>query len=338
MNKVGILGTGVYIPERVVSNNDLEGIVRDYDAEKSGMNLDAWIQKYYGVKERRWGPADEMPSEQAAKAALHALENANMTAGDIDFIILNTSFGDYVQPTTAALVQRIIKMRSNTFALELNMPCPGGVYSMVVAYNFIATGRYKTGLVLGVDKMSGLVNHDKFMLTSLFGEGAGAVVLSASGKESVVDYYLGSKGEEGDEKEYASKILAGGAKHPASAKTVANEMHHLSINGDKIARYVDYTISDTIHALLERNELTLNDIRYIVPHQAGYKTVLKGTRLAGIPDEKVVFTLHKYGNTSAASTLITLHELHSLEIQPNDLVIMVGMGSGLNWGGVLIKW
>ena len=337
MNKIGIIGTGSYTPPKVVSNADLEKIVKNYDAEKGKGSLDEWVRRRYGISERRWAAADELPSDMATEACRNAIQKAGLTPSDIDFLILNTAYGDYHQPTTATSVQRNLGMRSDTFALEVNLPCGGPVFGLSVAHNFILSGRYKYGIVVGVDKMSLLIDQEDFRMVSLFGEAAGACILGAVETGGIIDYHLGSKGEEGAESEYALVIPGGRAAHPSSPKTVEEKLHFLYMNGGIVDDFIQTYFTDTIRLLLERNQLDAQNFGYLVPHQAARNSILKNTQKAGIPDEKVFFTLEKFGNTSSASILLTLDHAMSQNLPQGSHLLLVGMGGGLNWGGVLIQ-
>ena len=335
--KVGILTTGIYLPEREVTNLDLEKQVTNFDPLISGCTLDQWIQKHYGIIARRIGRPDELPSEMASKAALDALEKAGLGASEIDFIVLNTAFGDYNQPTTATAVQQKLNMRENSFALELNMPCAGPVYGIVVAIGLISTGMYKRGLVIGVDKMSSLVDPCDFKMASMFGEGAGACVVTSNGPNLIQTWDLGSSGEKGAESEFALLIKGGKAANPFFFSKNTPGDHFLKMNGKKVEDLILKSISTGIEKVAKSAGLTTDDIKYIVPHQAAKKAILGATRALNIIDEKVVFSLPELGNTSSASLLITLDQLFKIGVNKGDSVVLVGMGAGLNWGSLLFK-
>ncbi len=332
---IGILSTGGYVPSSVITNADLSSMVKDFDPQRAGRSLNEWIQEHYGISERRW--SDEMPSHQATQAAKIAIDNSGLKKEDIDFIILNTSFGDYPQPTTATAVQHNLGLRSDVFAVEINMPCAGPIYGLSMAYAMINMGKYRNGLVIGVDKMTELIDKEAFMLASLFGEGAGAAVVSRDKGHKILDFHLGSKGEVGEEQDYGLVIPAGKAKHPVSQRTLEEKLHYLHLRGGVVNEFVLGSIMDTVKELVVKQGLQPNDIPTVVPHQAGKNLIVKGLMKEGFKEEQLCFTLGKYGNTSAASILLTLDKFWN---KPNagEKVLLLGMGGGLNWGGVLLQW
>jgi len=341
MRNIGILSTGHSAGSRILTNDDLASMLRSYDAAKAGRPLSQWYLEHYGIEQRRWSTPDEVPSIMATKAAEIAISRAKLTPQDIDFIVLNTASGDYQQPTTATSVQRNLGMRKDTFAMEINMPCAGPIFDMASALGFM-TGvggeRYRYGLAIGVDMMTSKIDMNDFVRAGLFGDAAGAVVLSPVKAGGILDYVLGSKGEEGEEKDYALLVPAGGAARPPSYETVDQRLHDLKMNGKKVHDFATVAIKDTINVLLKRNNITQKDISYIVPHQGAQPLVLDGTRHANIPDEKVVFTVGSYGNTGGGSVLVTLDKLYSeIRLKEGELVILVGMGAGLTWGGMLYE-
>jgi|GEM_PF-816444 len=335
---VGIVSTGIYIPSKQISNDALATSVENYDPIQGKGSLDAWIRRRYGIEKRHHSTPEELPSYQGAQAAFQALKRANLQASDIDFLILNTSFGDYAQPTTATAVQHLLGMRPDSFALELNMPCSGPIFGISIARNFLATGQYRYGLVVGVDRMTSLVDQTDFKMAGLFGEGAGACILGRCNSGGIQAVHLGSQGEVGQESDYALYIPAGKAKQPASLESVRGKRHFLHMNGKKVEAFVYRCFKESIHALLKKSGQTPKDIAYVVPHQAAKKLILNGLLPLGFTQEQILFSVAEYGNTSSASILITLDKLTHSPPPSCSSVILVGMGGGLNWGGILYEW
>ncbi|MEZ5009067.1 MAG: ketoacyl-ACP synthase III [Chitinophagales bacterium] len=335
MNNIGIIATGHYVPEAKLTNKALEGIVKNFDPKVANKTLDEWIFNRYGIKSRSF--SDELPSDQATAAAKKAIEKSNIAKEDIDFVILNTAFGDYIQPTTATEVQKKLGLRKDSFALEINMPCGGPTYGISMAHAFINSGKYKYGLVLGVDKMSKLVDLKDFRMAGLFGEGAGAAIVGPTTSNTIVDYVLRSKGEEGNEEDYALCIPAGYAKEVASIESVQKERHYLYMKGRLVEQFVESAVKEVVNYFDDGFGVGPEAITYVVPHQASKKMIIDKLGLAGIEAHKICFTLEEYGNTSAASVLITLDKFID-RFSKNDKVLLVAMGGGLNWGGVLLNF
>lgn len=328
---------GLDIPGRVYENKELEALVQNYDPAKSGVSLSDWVYNHYGIRRRNWAADDEFPSDYGTKAAQKAIADAGLEAQDIDLLVLNTAFGDYIQPTTATLIQQNLGMRPDSFALEINMPCAGPIYSITTAYNFLLGGKYKTALVVGADKMSRLTDPRDFIMGTLFGDGAGALVLGQVPDGGIVDYYLASKGEGPDHEEHALVIPGGFARNPTSAETIDQNMHVLRMHGKQVEGFVDSCMKDIVEHLLPPHRLTIYDLAYLIPHQAAYNTVIHATRELGIPDDIVCFSLEDLANTSAASIFITLIK-HRHKMKPGDKILLAGMGGGLNWGGILYEF
>lgn len=338
-NKVGIISTGAYVPGNVVANADLERIVKNYDPIKGKGSLDHWYRRRYGIIERRWSNPDELPSDMAAAAGKDALRSAGLEASDIDFLILNTAFGDYAQPTTATQVQKKLGMRSNSFALELNLPCAGPVFGMVTAAHFLLGGRYKKGLILGVDKMSELVDKEDFRMAGLFGEAAAGCILGiAESGGNILDFDLGSVGEEGSESEFALVIPGGKAANPASQMTVNERKHFLKMNGGLVESFIQENFVQSIQKLLDTHKLKPGDIKTLIPHQASRKLVQDNMESIGFQEHQIEFTIQDYGNTSSASVFLTLDQAWKKGFEPGDKIILAGMGGGLNWGALLYEF
>lgn len=321
-----ILSTGIGLPENEIKNEELSNIVRNFDSAIAKSTLDQWIQNHYGIKRRRWLTDIALPSELAYTACLQALKRASVNIKEVDFLILNTVYGDFTQPTTATTVQKLLGMKPGSFAFEINMPCSGPIFSLVTAHQFLLSGRYKHGLIVGVDKMSSCIDKKDFIMAGLFGDGAGACLLAPSTK-GIIDYYLSSSGE--DYNDMALSIPGGRSMHPEPSKEFPIQ---LLMNGKKVEHFIDTCFHDIQVNLLNKSD---KQIDFVVPHQASLKAIEKNALKIGIAKEKIISTIEDYGNTSSASIFITLDKLlNSFDIQEKT-IFLAGMGGGLNWGGLL---
>jgi 3-oxoacyl-[acyl-carrier-protein] synthase-3 len=332
---IKIISTGVYLPNRVVSNNELETLVSNYNSATGGGNLDQWIKKHYGIEERRW--SDKLPSDQAVVACERALNRAGIDVSEIDFLILNTAFGDTSQPTTATEVQKKLGMKPGSFAMEINSPCAGSVFGVTTATHFINSGKYQNALVVGVDKMTGLIDMSDFKMAGLFGEGAGACLLSKSVGSGMLAAQLGSAGEEGDPDEYALRVLGGKTLFPAVSSNTSDDYFNLQMNGKLVEDFVHHAFADSVARVIEESKISISEIDHIVTHQAAESLIFRGLEKCGVDSSKAVMTIKEYGNTSAASLLITLDKLFNSNLSVGDKVLLLGMGGGLNWGGILYQ-
>lgn len=332
---VKIASTGVYLPERIVTNAELENTVNNYNPKLGGGSLDYWIRKHYGIEERRW--SNLLPSDQAAQAGQMAIERSGLAVSDIDFLILNTAFGDTSQPTTATEVQKKIGMKPSSFAMEINSPCAGSVFGITTATHFLDSGNYRNALVIGVDKMTELIDMSDFKMAGLFGEGAGACVLSKSQEPSILATHLASSGELGNPLDYALRILGGKALYPTAKNKESEELFYLQMRGRLVEDFVCQSFADSVEKLLSQSGLSGKDINHVVTHQAAESLILNGLNRCGIDSKKATMTIREYGNTSAASMLITLDKLYNSQLEQNQLVLLLGMGGGLNWGGIIYQ-
>ena len=219
---VGILAAGLYVPPKRINNEDLEKIVTNYDATVSGRSLDAWAQDRYGITSRAM--SNELPSEMMAKAIRSATKQAGISLSDIDFLIVNTAFGDYSQPTTATEVQKRLGLKEGVFALEINMPCSGAIYTSVLASSLIQTGGYRHGVVAGAEKMHRLVNMQDFRTAALFGDGAGAFVIGPEAPWQIKKHKLWSLMKRREELDFALSMLGGRAVYPISEQTIQKDI------------------------------------------------------------------------------------------------------------------
>ncbi|MFX3624111.1 MAG: beta-ketoacyl-ACP synthase III [Ectobacillus sp.] len=306
---VGILGIGRYVPEKVVTNHDLEKIMD---------TSDEWVRTRTGIEERRIAEDHIDTSHMAAEAAKEALANAGVSAEQIELILVATVTPDHAFPAVACQVQEQIGAK-NAAAMDLGAACAGFMYGMITAQQFIQTGAYKHVLVIGSDKLSKIVDWSDRNTAVLFGDGAGAVVMGpvADGK-GILSFELGADGS--------------GAMHLYQDKYVI-------MNGREVFKFAVRQMGDSCVNVLEKADLTKEDVDYLVPHQANIRIMEAARQRLELPEEKMSKTIAKFGNTSSSSIPIAIvEELNNGRIKEGDLIIMVGFGGGLTWGAVALRW
>lgn len=326
MKNVKILGTGSSLPEKIVTNFDLAEIVDTNDE---------WIQSRTGIKTRRMATPEEQTSDFAAEASKRALEMAGVKAEDIDLIIVATITPDMPFPSTACLVQEKIGA-TKASAFDLEAACSGFVYGVTVAKQFISTGFYKHVLVVGAETMTKILDFEDRNTCVLFGDGAGAVVLGPSDDESgFLGIDLGADGSGGD----FLKMPGGGTLNPASENTVNDRLHYLKMEGSEVFKFAVRIMGKSSINAVKKSNLTVDDIDFLVPHQANIRIISAAAKKLKLPMEKVHVNLDKYGNMSAASIPVALDEaIRNEKIKKGDNVVLVGFGGGLTWGACVIKW
>lgn len=325
MNNVKIIGTGSYAPNNIFTNADLEKIVD---------TSDEWITSRTGIKERRIC-TNETTSDLAYKAALKAIENSDINREDIDLIIVATITGDNFTPAVANLVQAKLGLNDKHItAFDINAACSGFLYAMNVATQMIKTGQNKTALIIGAESLSKIIDWKDRNTCVLFGDGAGAVVISQSDEESVQYFYTNSKGDTED------LLLSQALPLNYPDHETDNKINQfLVMNGREVFKFATRAIEDALKNVCINNNLDYNDIDLIVPHQANLRIVSSVAKTTGININKFFINLDKYGNTSAASIPLALDEANKNGLlKDNDNVVLVGFGGGLTWGGCLIKW
>lgn len=324
---IHITGTGSYIPERVLTNKDLEKMVDTNDE---------WITTRTGIRQRHIAADDEATSDLGARAAERAIESAGLTSADIDLVIVATCTPDMAFPSTATLIQQRIGAK-NAFAMDLGAACSGFIYGLEVARSMLESGRYSHALVIGAEKMSCLVDWQDRTTCILFGDGAGAAVVSAvpHGTGGIGPGDLGSDGDLGD----LLMVPAGGSRHPVDAKALEERTNTIRMAGQEVFKHAVTNMTRTAKRLLEAAGWSPEDLDLVIPHQAN-KRILEAIRTrVGVPKENVFVNVDKYGNTSAASIGIALDEaVRSGSLNPGDKVMLLAFGAGFTWGGLLIEW
>ena len=317
------LGSGSYLPERIVTNKEL--------AERVDTS-DEWIVERSGIRERRIAADGEMTSDLALAASRAAIEDAGIDATDIDLVVLATATPDQTFPATAVTVQAELGITQGA-AFDLQAVCSGFVYGLAVADNFLRCGQHRRALVIGAEVFSRILDWEDRTTCVLFGDGAGAIVLEAQDQpgeisdRGILSTHLRSDGR------YRGKLYVDGG--PSSTMTVG----HLRMEGREVFRHAVTNIAAIMQEAIDANGLTPQDIDWFVPHQAN-KRILDGTaRKLGVTDEKVVVTLDRHGNTSAASIPLALDTARKDgRIKRNDLILMEAMGGGFTWGAALLRW
>ncbi|MCC6231475.1 MAG: ketoacyl-ACP synthase III [Verrucomicrobiales bacterium] len=321
-----IVGVGAYVPERVLSNADLERMVE---------TTDEWITSRTGIKERRIAAPDEATSDLAAKAALRALESAGLKPDDIDLIIVATITPDMLFPSVACLVQAKIGAK-RAAAFDVGAACSGFIYALEVGQQFIMSHTHDTVLVIGAEKLSSIIDWSDRNTCVLFGDGAGAVVLQNRPRaHGLLTACLGADGSK------ASLLCmpGGGSKIPATPDSVASRLHFLRMDGRETFKNAVIAMGQAAHEALGRCGLTVGQMALIIPHQANRRIIeAVGERLEA-PPEKVFMNVDRFGNTSAASVAIALDEaVRGGRIQRGDLLLLLVFGAGLTWGAAVIEW
>ena len=327
MKRVGIIGVGKYLPKRVLSNRDLE---------KTVDTSDEWITTRTGIKERRLVSSHEAASDLAINAAKEALKDAGIKPRDLDLIIVATITPDMQFPSTACFVQAALGAK-NAVCFDISAACAGFVYAIIVAQQFIAQGTYKNALVVGTEVLSAITDWQDRNTCVLFGDGAGAAVLSEvrSTSTGILSTYLGGDGSMAD----LLMLPGGGSRNPATHKTIDKRLHYIKMQGNKLFKLAVKIMADAAQIALKKAGLKCEDIDLVIPHQANVRIIMAMAKRLGLSQDKIYLNIEKYGNMSSASTAIALCEaVRAGRIKKGDIVLLDAFGAGLVWGACLIKW
>lgn len=325
-----IAGTGSYLPERILTNADLQKLVD---------TSDEWITTRTGIKERHIAAPDETTSDMAAKAARRALESAGISASELDLIIVATVSPDMFFPATACLLQDKIGAH-NAVAFDISAACSGFLYAMQVARHFINTGNRRTVLVVGAEKLSSLVNWDDRNTCVLFGDGAGAAVLrraedGQSQPGRVVSTVMGTDGSLA----HLLRVPGGGSACPITPDNAAQRLNTIHMEGRETFKHAVTRMLQASEEALAKADLTAADVTLLIPHQANHRIISAIGERLGVPVEKTFVNLDRYGNTSAATIPIALDEaLRGGRIKSGDIVLLVAFGGGFTWASSVIAW
>jgi 3-oxoacyl-[acyl-carrier-protein] synthase III len=326
MVQARIIGTGSYVPEKVLSNRDLEQMVE---------TSDEWIVTRTGIKERRIAKENEYTSHMGIQAAERALEAACIEPSQIDLILFATITPDYLFPSTACLLQAKLKM-TRAAAVDIQAACTGYLYALSMAKAFIEAGLYRTVLIVAAEKLSSIVDYKDRNTCILFGDGASAAVVAGSGKGLLVrDICLGADGELSE----LIGVPAGGSRRPASAETIAEGLHYLKMEGKEVFKHAVRRMESATKECLDRSGVTQKEISWLIPHQANMRIIESLAKRFEVPIDKVFMTLHKYGNTSASSLGIALDKLlGEHQISNGENLVLTAFGAGLTWGAGLLTF
>jgi 3-oxoacyl-[acyl-carrier-protein] synthase-3 len=326
LTRTKIISTGSYLPEKVLTNFDLEKMVD---------TSDQWITERTGIKERRIANGNQAASDLAYAASKVALDRAALKPEDIDLIIAASVTGDMPFPSTACILQDKLGARKAA-AFDVNAACSGFLYGLYVADSFIRSGMHKKILVVGTEVLSKFTDWKDRTTCVLFGDGAGAVILEPTTEDrGILSMSVNSDGSMWD----LLHIPAGGSKIPASRESVDNKLHFIKMRGNETFKVAVRALEDLVIRILEENKLDPSQISLLIPHQANLRIIQATADRLGIPMEKVLINIDKYGNTSAASIPIALDEAVTGErVNDGDYILLEAFGGGLTWASALIKW
>ena len=322
----GILGTGFYVPEKIITNADLEKIVE---------TSDEWIVERTGIKERRIAEDNQPMSDLAMKAAQNALADAGVAAEDLDLIIVATLTSDRIIPSTACMIQNLLGAK-HAAAFDLSAACSGFAYAASVAAQFIETGAYKKALVIGAETLSKYINWEDRNTCVLFGDGAGAAVLGQVEEGyGILSFDLGSDGSGGD----AIQIPSSGSLMPVSKESIDQKLNLIHMNGRDVFKFAVKAMGKTVKNSLAKIDMPQEKIDWLVPHQANIRIIESAAKRLSMPMDKVIVNIHKYGNMSAACIPIALAEAAAAKrFKKGDIIALSGFGAGLTWASCIIRW
>jgi len=319
---------GAYIPKDIMTNADFEKIID---------TSDEWIVKRTGIKERRVALKDEVPSDMGAKASLQAIQRAGINKDDIDLIICATVTPDFLcMPSTACVIAGKLDI-PNVMAFDVSAACTGFVYALSIAKAFIESNLKKNVLIIGSEKYSSILNYQDRTTCFLFGDGAGAAIISATQnkEEAIIDVNCSSDGAYED----LIKTTGGGSKYPCSTEVVEKRLAYITMKGNETFKLAVKTLTSDVVKMLAKHNLNNSDITHFIPHQANYRIIKAVGEALGLNEEQTIVTVHKYGNTSAASIPMAMNDaFEEGRIKAGDMVLFDAFGSGLTWGSALFRF
>lgn len=319
---------GAYIPPKIMTNADFEKIID---------TTDEWITRRTGIKERRLAEKEEASSDLGARAAELAIQRANISKDEIDLIICATVTPDYLcMPSTACLIASKIGI-TNVMAFDVSAACTGFVYILNIAKAFIESGLKKNVLIIGAEKYSSILNYEDRTTCFIFGDGAGAAIISATDdkSEAIIDVSCSSDGTYED----LIKTAGGGSKHPCSQEVLDAKMACISMKGNETFKLAVKTLTSDVQEMMKRHNLSNEDINHFIPHQANYRIIKAVGEALNLTDEQTVVTVDKYANTSAASIPMAMnYAFEQGRIKAGDTVLFDAFGGGLTWGSALFKF
>ncbi len=326
LRPVGIAGIGSAVPDKVLTNAELTQIVD---------TSDEWIVSRTGIRERRIAAPGETTSTFAQRAAERAMAAAGVKPEEIDLIVVGTVTPDMIFPSTACLIQERMGCK-RAAAIDVSAACPGFVYSLGIASQTIATGMYDTVLVVGAETLSRITDYTDRNTCVLFGDAAGAAVLRPAREgRGLLATVLGSEGSGAPH----LQLPGGGSLHPATHETIDQRLHYLRMNGQEVFKFAVRVMNESTQQVVEKVGLKVADIDVLVPHQANMRIIEAATKRLGIPPEKVLVNLDRYGNTSTATIPLAIDEaVRAGRVKDGDLLVMVSFGAGLVWGAAALRW
>ncbi len=321
-----IIGIGSFLPEKILSNDDLLKMVD---------TSDEWITKRTGIKERRIVENGTATSDLAVEASLRALEDAKVSPSELDLIVTSTITPDCLFPSTSCFVQeKIGALKAGAF--DILAACAGFIYALSIAKNFVISGTRETVLVVGAECLSKVTDYTDRSTCVLFGDGAGAAVVQKSrGEREIITTLLGADGSQAD----LLMLPAGGSRLPASHETVDSRSHYIKLKGKWLFKLAVNNMVEVILKSVQDNNLTMNDIDLIIPHQSNIRIIEAAMEKLNLPKDKAYVNIDRFGNTSSASIPIAIDEIDKNNVlKPGNTVLLVAFGGGLTWSSSIIKW
>jgi 3-oxoacyl-[acyl-carrier-protein] synthase-3 len=322
---VRFLGTGSSAPPKIMTNADLEKLVD---------TSDEWIQTRTGIRERRIAEPDVATSDIAYEASLKALESSGVDAGDLDGIIVGTVTPDYLFPSTACILQSRLKAKK-AFAFDILAGCSGFLYALQAGKGIISGGDAKKLLIIGAETLSKITNFEDRATCILFGDGAGAAILSESETPGILSTCLGANGDEWE----LLYMPGGGSRIPPSEESIKNKYHYLKMAGKEVFKEAVKALESSSLSAIKMADITPEEIDLFIPHQANYRILDAVRRRIGLPEEKIFSNLDRYGNTSSASVPLALDEaVRSGRVKEGDTILISVFGAGFTWGAAVVRW